>query len=171
MLISIKKSNQPILKEEIRKLESVIGNKLPLDFRGFLLKYNGGIPETNEFDIPEGKNSSGVNKFLSIKEILREKKNLGSRLVEQALPIASAEGGNYVCLVLGDNSGIYYWDHELEGEEPNLPSWKNMFFLSQSFVKFEESLKKFDPSRVKLKPGQVKSAWIDPDFLDSLKLD
>jgi hypothetical protein len=70
---------------------------------------------------------------------------------------------------LGDNPGIYFWDHELEAEEQDLPSWKNMFLLATSFEHFWQSLRKFDPSQVVLKPGQVKSVWIDPSLLESSK--
>ncbi len=169
MSIKIKKPGKGISKQELSDFEVFIGHRLPADYREFLIKHNGGITQTNEFDVPQINSGSGINEFLSVKEMVQQKKRLGKRIVENAWPIAYAEGGNLVCIVLGDNSGIYFWDHELEAEEHNLPSWKNMFLLATSFNQFWQSLRKFDPSKVVLKPGQVQSVWVDPSLLESNK--
>lgn len=161
--------NKELTEEDLVHFELSIGLKLPEEYRYFLLLNNGGEPETNEFDIPNQNNSCGVNKFLGVNEIKNEKINLGSRLVESALPIAYAECGNLVCITLGEKNGeIYFWDHELEANNNELPSWKNMFFLASSFDEFLHSLRKFDPSQIKLEPEQVESVWIDPGFLKDL---
>ena len=166
MSIKITRKGRKISEEVIRNFERIIGSKLPEDYRKFLAEYNGGEPEANEFDIPDDDNSSGINEFLNINEIKKEKEILGKRLVPSAWPIAHAECGNLVCIIVGEKEGkIYFWDHEFEADENELPSWKNMFLLAPNFSEFWNSLKKFDPGKIELKPGQVESIWIDPDFL------
>lgn len=169
MSIRIKKPRKGISKQALSNFEASVGHSLPSDYREFLIKHNGGITETNEFDVPQINSGSGITEFLSVEEIVQQKKHLGERIVENAWPIAYAEGGNLVCIVLGDNSGIYFWDHELEAEEHDLPSWRNMFLLSTHFDHFWQSLREFDPSQVVLKPGQVQSVWVDPSLLESSK--
>jgi len=166
MSIKILKKGKKISEKDIQKLEDIIGFKLPADYRKFLLVNNGGEPEPNEFDIPGENNSSGVNEFLNVEEIKKQKKKLGNRLVDSSWPIAYAEGGNLVCITVGKKEGaIYFWDHELEASDNELPSWTNMFLLTSKFSKFWNSLKKIDPSKIKIKPEQIKNTWIDPSLL------
>lgn len=160
MSIKIKHKGKHIDEVCLVGFEERIGMKLPNDFRKFLKKNNGGIPETNEFDIPELHTESGVNEFLSIEKIEYIKSEFSNRFASNALPIAYAEGGNYLCLLIGQNAGIYFWDHELEQNEGQ----HNMFLLAKNFASFLSSLKKFDISKIKLKPNQVQNVWVNPDF-------
>jgi hypothetical protein len=169
MPIGFSRQNQPAMPREVAELETALKMALPSDYREFLLRQNGGVPETNVFDVPGESNSSGINEFLSISELIEKKRELADRFVPEAIPIAYAEGGNYLCLVLGGRRGVFYWDHELEAADGAPPTWANMFLLAPTFADFLEGLREFDPSKVELKPGQVKKAWIDPDFLKSLK--
>jgi hypothetical protein len=164
MTIKIVKKGQQPNENEIQILEQRIGNPLPLDYRAFLEKNNGGIPETNIFDLPACNGGSGINEFLSIKEILEQKNVMKDRLPPSAWPIAFAEGGNYVCLVCEGNSGVYFWDHEFEQEDGINPNWDNMYELSSTFREFMQAIRKFNINDVELKPEQVKSVWVDPDF-------
>ena len=61
---------------------------------------------------------------------------------------------------MADGGAIYFWDHE----RPELATK-----LADSIGAFLELLEPFDVSSVKRKPGQVKKAWIDPEFLKRLK--
>ncbi|WP_353936142.1 SMI1/KNR4 family protein [uncultured Herbaspirillum sp.] len=76
------------------------------------------------------------------------------------LPIAYAEGGNYLCIASGgkDIGSIYFMDHEIPGLDA-------MIRLAPSLAEFLESVTPFDSKQIKLKSGQVKKAWINPDFL------
>ena len=163
MTVKIKRKGTHIEDSDISAFEQRIDINLPADYREFLAENNGGVPEANEFDIPGLNGGSGINEFLSIKEIEATKERLGERFFLNAWPIAHAEGGNYLCLVLGEQVGIYFWDHELEAEEEKLPSWENLFFLSNSFQDFLEMLQKFDPDEVEVPPGS-KVVWVDPEF-------
>ena len=164
MAISIEKKGSPLISKDVDRLQHMMGGPLPEDYLGFLRKYNGGIPETNEFPIPNAASGSGINQFLSAGEVINQKKKLVNRLPQIAWPIAFAEGGNYVCLVCREKPGIYFWDHELEQEEDEMPGWENMFLLASTFEEFWQALEPMRLEDIRLEPGQVKSVWIDPDF-------
>lgn len=118
MAIPIKRAQRPASERELIKLGESSGGDIPTEYREFLSRNNGAVPETNGFQISKTGNSSGVNEFLSVETVLREKERLGIRLAKEAYPIAHAEGGNLVCIMLGGqwNGKIFFWDHELEDE-------------------------------------------------------
>jgi len=141
---------------EIARFEGQIGHSLPLSFLEFVRKHDGAEPETNLFKIGEAI-ESGVNGFIPIGEILVERANIEG-IPSTLIPVAWAEGGNYVLLDL--TSGVLlFWDHE----QPNFK-----IRLVSDFASFIGMLEPFDPASIKLRPGQVESVWIDPDFLKSL---
>lgn len=164
MAVRIVKKGKTISPEKLQEFEILFDDKLPTDFRKFLIDINGGEPEINEFDIPTLKSSSGVNQFLSVEEIIDKKESMKERFLDEAWPIAHAEGGNYVCLVSGKKAGVYYWEHENEAEEGYPATFENMSKVADTFSDFFKSLKKFDITKIKLKPGQVTKVWVDPDF-------
>lgn len=144
-------------EEEVREVEQDLEVSLPDDYREFVANHDGVRPQLNIFPI-SNTNESGVNEFIPLHRIRKECtfiENLG----DDRIPIAWAEGGNYVCLDVSKGGGVFFWDHE----EPERDAK-----LADSFSRFMELLAPFDPNSVELKPGQVKSAWIDPEFLKSL---
>jgi hypothetical protein len=148
---------RPALRNDIADFEQKFGESLPPDFLVFLQENDGSEPETNIFKIGTA-NESGVNGFIPIKEIAEEMQKI-ENLPTRSFPVAWAEGGNYVYINQALNGAVFFWDHELPD---------NLIRLSDSFFSFLESLDPFDIKTIKLKPGQVKKAWIDPDFLKSL---
>ncbi|MBZ2188660.1 SMI1/KNR4 family protein [Alcanivorax sp. JB21] len=144
-------------EEEIRNVEQDMRVSFPVDYRHFVAKHDGAKPKLNIFSISES-NESGINEFIPLHRI-RKECNFIENLVDGRIPIAWAEGGNYVCLDVLAGGGVFFWDHE----EP-----KRDTKLADSFSRFIELLEPFDPGSVELKPDQVKSAWIDPEFLKSL---
>jgi len=177
MPIKITKPNERTDRANVDGFETVIGKKLPDDYREFLFNFNGGRPESNEFSVPAQKSAAGINLFyglLKAKEwgdLLYQREMLMDRVPKDVLPIGEASCGNAVCLSLRpDTYGqIFFWDHELEADEGQEATFSNLFLISNSFTGFLSDLEKFDINQVQLKPGQVKSAWIDPEFLKSLK--
>ena len=144
-------------EEEIQEVEHGLEISFPGDYREFVANHDGLRPQLNIFSV-SGTNESGVNEFIPLHRIRTECafiENLG----DARIPIAWAEGGNYVCLDVSSEGGVFFWDHE----EPDRDAK-----LADSFSHFIELLAPFDPNSVELKPGQVKSAWIDPEFLKSL---
>jgi hypothetical protein len=150
------RNGQPQSESALKAFEEQIGVMLPHDFREFTRLHNGAEPETNIFSAGKG-NESCVNRFIPLEKILSERTHIDQERL-RFLPVAWAEGGNYVCLDL-DNGGIFFWDHEEPSDELK---------LAESFRHFIEMLAPFDVKDVTLKPGQVKKAWIDPDFLKGL---
>jgi hypothetical protein len=175
-MVNIKPNNKTDLTA-IEAFEAAVGKKLPEDYRRFLLFSNGGKPENNEFSIPDEKNAAGIDRFYGLlgepksDDLLHQYQLFLDRIPMGILPIADASGGNLVCLSLCENTlgYVYFWDHELESEEGVTATFSNLFLVGSSFDNFLAKLKSFDSSQVRLKPGQVKKAWVNPDFLKSLK--
>ncbi|MES2995957.1 MAG: SMI1/KNR4 family protein [Verrucomicrobiota bacterium] len=148
---------RPESKDNIASFEAELGRSVPIDFSEFVQTNDGAELETNIFDIGDG-NESGVNGFIPISQIHNEMRNI-ENLPPHAFPVAWAEGGNYVLIKQGMNSGVYFWDHERP---------ESMTRLAENFSSFLGVLKPFDISSINLKPGQVMKAWIDPDFLKKM---
>lgn len=179
MAIKLTKSGPRIEEATVLRFESELGTHLPGDYRAFLLQHNGGVPETNDFDLPSG-GGSGVNLFYGLSgltdpvqpsDLRAERKRMVGRVPGHILPIGDAEGGNLVCISLSgqDRGAVYFWDHEEEAEEEESPSYQNLFKLADNFSDFWKNLREFDSTKVDVKPEQVLESWIDPDFLKQLK--
>jgi SMI1 / KNR4 family (SUKH-1) len=152
------KGARPVNESQIAAFEESGKLSLPLDYREFVLENNGARPEMNVFAVGEG-NNSGVSEFIALDEIMACKKhidNVGCSFV----PVAWAECGNYACIDLDAGGEVFFWDHE----EPS-----SDLRLAPSFTDFLRMLEPFDVGQIELKPGQVKEAWIDPDFLKGLE--
>lgn len=125
------------------------------DWIEFLRRNDGATPEPNAH---EADPDVAVHAFYSAAEARVAHRDLSDRMPPHLLPIADAEGGNFVCLGLGpDASGVLFWDHETEEARP----------VAASFARFLEQLSPFGPDSVELAPGQVISAWIDPALLEA----
>jgi hypothetical protein len=144
-------------KDKLTLLEEKVGRPLSPDFVEFVAKNDGAEPETNIFKVGSG-NESGVNGFIPVEEIVREIRNI-ENLPKGSFPFAWAEGGNYVFINEAQGGTVYFWDHEAPDR---------LVRLADSFSSFLDLLEPFDVTEIKLKPGQVKKAWIDPDFLKNL---
>jgi hypothetical protein len=143
--------------EDISNLEAVVQCQLSAQVLRFFNEYDGAVPDSNIFSVAENI-ESGVNQFIPCNKIPDERgkiENIGSC----SYPIAWAEGGNYVCIDENQGGAVFFWDHEA----PDLTHK-----LSSDIQSFLGALRPFDASSVKLAPGQVKKAWIDPEFLKSL---
>ncbi len=139
-------------------LAQQLGTPLPADLVTFLERYDGAEPEPNSFKIG-AINEGGVNGFIPVKDIFREARHI-ENLGAGSFPIAWAECGNYILIDLASGGTVLFWDHE----EPDNPTK-----LAEIFLSFLDLLEPFDTTTIELKSGQVISAWIDPDFLKSLK--
>lgn len=147
-----------IEQKDINLFAEALGSSIPLDLQNFFVEFNGSKPETNIFTISRD-NESGINELIPISQILGERKYL-DYIGQRVFPVAVAEGGNYVVIDLDQGQSVYFWDHE----DP-----QNMTKLASDIYEFLDVLVPFDSDSVELEEGQVQSAWIDPDFLKSLK--
>lgn len=79
MKITFRGYRQQITGKAIEELERQLGCKLPNDYRQFLLKHNGGIPDANCFYVhPDDERTTWIDEFCFVD------KNL-------AIPLESAE--------------------------------------------------------------------------------
>jgi hypothetical protein len=159
MTIKISRSTETPTQDQILSLEEVLGVKLPSEYIEFLAQNNGGKPETNTFKISEN-NDSGINGFIPLDKIVYETKLIRDQIGGELMPVAYAEGGNYLCIAVAGKwiGSIFFMDHEIPGGDA-------ITKLAPSLTQFLEDAQPVDPKQVQLKPGQVKKAWINPDFL------
>jgi hypothetical protein len=143
---------------DIAALETKIGEPLVQDFVDFISKNDGAKPQENIFQIG-ATNDAGIDGFIPMRKIPSEMLCVEC-LPKRAYPVAWASGGNYVFINQAEDGAVYFWDHE----RPESP-----IKIAENFRSFLSAIEPFDIASVKLKPGQVKKAWIDPDFLKSLK--
>ena len=81
---------------EIAAAERDLAVRLPADYRQFLSAHDGAEADNNIFDVGE-YNDSGINQFIPLAEIA-EQAAMIENLSHTRIPVAWAEGGNYVCL-------------------------------------------------------------------------
>lgn len=158
MTVKISSSNRGVTEKDISNFEDTSGMSLPVDYKEFLKSHNGSVPETNVFSI-DAKNESGITEFIPLGSLVHEKRLIRGKWSSKLLPIAWAEGGNYVCLDLAQRTQVIFWDHELPD---------TLAVLAENFTAFLKLLQPFDVSKVEIRPGQLKSAWIDPEFLKEI---
>lgn len=136
-----------INQEEVLNFESEIGFVLPDDYREFLIKYNGGIPEIkySTFTIDELKEDIGLQVLygLNLEENLdlREwHEEYGDDLLDDCLIIGHGLGFGFIVLVNSpEASGIYFWDNAFELE--NSSEDENIYKISDTFREFIEKIK------------------------------
>jgi hypothetical protein len=127
---------------DIIKFEDSIGGKLPKDYVDFIMKYGDGNPEKNGY--PKYDNVY-VRYFLSIfpkkkhRSIIRTKESINSmdesRIPSNFIPISEDDFGNFVLLDLNDGS-IWFWDHEIDGAEPENLNDKPYVRIAENFSYF-----------------------------------
>lgn len=158
-MMKIQLKNGTVASEQAKaSLTSRLGCRLSSSFADFISTMDGAEPETNIFKISDSL-ESGVNRFIPVAEIEQERAQI-ENIPDKAYPVAWAEGGNYVFINEDKNGAVFFWDHEAP---------ETLTKLADNFGAFLDLLEPFDVKKVKLKPGQVKRAWIDPDFLKRIK--
>lgn len=136
-----------LTQEQVSMLEHNIGIPLPMDYRDFLLQFNGGRPIPSSFPIRgfDLASSGDIQRFFGITEdravpdIRWFIKTLGGRIPHGLLPVAGDGSGNIVCLSLsGPHIGaVYFWHHDAE-QSP--PTYSNVYPIADSFTDFLESI-------------------------------
>lgn len=129
-------------------VEEMWGFNLPKDYREFLLKTNGGQPEKPLFSFYDKSDGSCISKFLGIKKsfndnILLKQKDAGLRFPNNFIPIGSDVYGNLILLSVknADRGKIYFWDHEMEADNGEIPDYSNLTLIANSFEEFIASLR------------------------------
>ncbi len=79
--------------------------------------------------------------------------------VKFGVPFARDSNGNL--FTESKDKKIYFWDHETD----------DLHLLAKDFEEFERDCSEPQPIEVELKEGQVKSAWMDPEFAKTMGID
>lgn len=108
---------------------------LPVDYKEFIMNYNGGIPNEKSFEC--NNRNYAITRFLCILKNVQEAQHgwydisvvesqIGERLTDnedligvEVLPIAELFAGDYVCLDYRENKempSVCIWSHEESGE-------------------------------------------------------
>lgn len=145
--MNIKNTHNSLDISELEAFEKRNNIHLPIEYREFILKYNGGKPVPNSFNFidSDGKKSNSlVQYFLSIHneksfdnmELTYEYNINEERIPSYILPIASDPFGNYICISTKEESygKIYFCDHEAATNN-------NLCFVSNNFNEFLNMLK------------------------------
>lgn len=138
----------PLAEDRLHRLETALGQRLPDDYRAFLIEHNGGQPEPSLFTISEEEGSDVVQEFLGLHDgprFLQLDNTWADHrewMPETLLPIALDPGGNMVCLgVSGEERGaVYFWDHELAPGEGGIETFENSTPIAASFAAFVDGL-------------------------------
>jgi hypothetical protein len=140
-------NNSPLEEEFLQALEQYWGFGLPKDYKNFLLKFNGGVPNKNYFYFKDSDFGSQVDYFFGVKKdenfnLLMNIKMYEERIPQNFIPIADDPGGNLVLIsVKGPDRGkVYFWDHEMEADEGEKPDYSNLTLIADSFDEFINSL-------------------------------
>jgi SMI1 / KNR4 family (SUKH-1) len=139
----------PATSEDLLEAECDFGALFPADYRAFLLRYNGAIPEEN---VSRDDPNINVIRFLPLSISIKQR-HLIEGFPINGWPIAEAPSGNYV-YIRNDSLSVFFWDHEIDQDKK----------IAGSFGEFLDSLEPFDSDSIELKPEQIKSVWVDPDF-------
>lgn len=134
----------PASEGAITEIESAVG-PLPADYRAFLKRSNGGVPDLCIFDVPDG-NESVVQRFLSTgtgpDTLMSAIKFRADHLPEDFLPIGYDPGDNNIVLGLsGVNAGkLFFQYHDRDAPQP-IAEARDLTFLAHSFDAFAAGLR------------------------------
>jgi cell wall assembly regulator SMI1 len=160
--VKIKSTNPPATPEAISEFERLCGFSLPSDYRDFLQRHNGGEPTPDAFPISPSFGDGSIGMFFGLHDgddsLADAYRDRFDSVPAHMIPIADDGCGNFICMSLAETNcgSISFLDHETDIHHP----------VASSFITLLSAL--YEPPPVQLKPGQVKSVWIDPDFLASL---
>jgi len=120
--------------------EEALGFAIPETYRTFLRFTNGGQPIQSHFS-----ERVGVQDFLGLGDVVGHHRTMEGRIPTDMIPIAMAEGGNFILVATSDAKGaIYFWDHELE--ESGSP-------LEKLASSFDDFMSRLQTKPVPFRPG------------------
>jgi hypothetical protein len=135
MSVAIRDANRfgPLTEERMAAFEGELGALLPDEYRAFLLRHNGGVPDREAFNVPgEDGGERPFHCFLPLHDgpwddstpegsqgfplqaALADFRGEVGR--EDVLPVGKDWSGSYVCIgLVGEDRGrVLYYDHERE---------------------------------------------------------
>lgn len=130
---------------ELNDFEKENNIRLPNDYKGFLLEFNGGIPIPNT----NAKPSTVVTYILGMHigdyyaSLYKHIDMFKNRLPVSTFPMATDPFGNLFIMSLHPQGfgHIYFWEHEGEPEYQDGHYTDNCTFVAYSFTEFINNLK------------------------------
>jgi len=142
----------------LKRLSNLNGGELPPGYLDFVSQHDGA--ESQENRLPTSGNELALTRFIPVHEVPALLERIEG-FPTNVIPFAKDNCGNY--LYVEPTTGIVrFWDHEVDGEDEEIAA-----DVPELLVKLMPAHSE-DPQ---LTPGQVKHAWIDPDFLKDLQKD
>ncbi|UPK42414.1 SMI1/KNR4 family protein [Paenibacillus pabuli] len=143
-MATIYNTNEKIKLKNIEEFEAKYAVVLPVQYRDFLLEYNGGNVKPNVFKISDDEGETALNTLygLDINESYDELSSvfdsLYGEIPNEFISIGDDSGGNQICLGTSEEYAgkIYIFLHDIEPTE----KMSNMFLISDSFDSFLDSL-------------------------------
>ncbi len=144
-MISINSYEGKNNKRKIKELEKKCGINFTEEYKEFLGKYNGGSAEPNTIELPNTRILSfSITSFYgiceeAINDLFQTLQIYEGRIPPKCIPIAETEGGNLLCLNLGQerHGCIYYWDHDEELDyDIGEIRIENLYYVAASFKEF-----------------------------------
>ena len=131
---------------QLLKIAEEMNVEFPKDYKDFLLQVNVGIPNEKylSFFIDELKEEVILGVLLGYSEnknfsLLDWHLEYRDELPDDSFIFATSyDGGLFVMITVGENKGIYFWDHAFIFEESSEES--NVYFLKDNFTNFLEDL-------------------------------
>lgn len=177
LLAAIDDKLPPAPPDVLEKFEALVGERLPEDYREFLVRCNGGYAAgyvQYHGPTPEGQSADAcVNhiggfreeSYFSLESSRENYQTDEIRIPKDILWIADDPFGNAICLgIIGKHRGrVYFWDHENEpdpdGWDGQVESAGNIDLLANSFKEFVTGLQRVDPQIGAAQPAKPKPWW------------
>lgn len=128
-------------------IEEMWAFQLPRDYRTFLLKKSWQPVENRIFSFHESDDGSYISEFFTPRKgannFFLQFKNMIERMPDNFVPIASDVYGNRILLAVKnpDRGKIFFWDHELEVDDGEVPDYSNLTLIAPDFQTFFDSLR------------------------------
>lgn len=140
MTTVFKTRGKPMSPSALEELQRQLGVELPEDYVQFMLEGDGArVIHPSEI---AGKDFSSVREIFgwddpdaSYTFLAKAMRVYKDRVPACFLPVANDQAGNLFCLGIanGYEGKVYLWDHDLEAEEGEPPTFDNLQFVTASF--------------------------------------
>lgn len=139
-----KLSDKAVSEDDLTSFEESRKIRLPLAYKMFLKKFNGGRPSQTHFSTQDKKVESHVALFLQFDESSEESIvsefesiTLAGWLPKNFLPIAITPSGNRVVLSIAgkDFGSVFFWSWD-EQDEDDEPSYRFLRKICDDFEQF-----------------------------------
>ena len=134
----ISNPEHPVTNQELDEFERTVGLALPKQYRAFLLRSNGGVPERDAVDVPTCVTSprAGVFHFFALRaehdyaDLEWNYRHRWNGIGANILPIASTAGAHQFCLDLASGRVLlhdpYLDEPELHDVAPDFDTFMNL---------------------------------------------